>query len=240
MLLSEIFDQLIQGDLRDHFIANTEGDRLLPHHYPKLIPHVNLGILELYKRFDLHRQFLYIELNANIRTYYLQPKYARSSGSDVPIKYILDSACVPFTGNVLRINHVYKSCAEVTELRVNDRNADILEEYETCTPYYNSLHVHTPVTGQQLKVDYSSAPPSISSIDAEPSKIDVMLPYQFLEPLLLFIGAKYTSSLPASEGFKEGNNFMSLFEQSCRKLEELGLTIQDNTTDLRLCDNGWV
>lgn len=241
MLLSEILEQVIQGDLRNHFIANTDGDILLPHHYPKIIPHVNLAMLEMYKRFDLHRKFLYIQLNSNITTYYLEPRFARASGSAEPIKYILDTSGHPFLGNVLRINHVYLSCSTTAnELRMNDRNATLLEEAEGCTPYYNSIHVDAPDSSVQLKVDYSSAPANISTTNLEPSKVEVMLPYQFLEPLLLFIAGKYTASIPAIEGFKDSSYFMGMFEQSCNKLEALGLTMEDNTTNIRLLQNGWV
>ena len=77
MKLQTIFDQLIHGELSQLFIGGAEtSDVIVPDNYPKVISYINMGLLELYKRFPLRLKELVIQQNEGIGTYILDSNYA--------------------------------------------------------------------------------------------------------------------------------------------------------------------
>ena len=53
MLLGDIFEQLTQGELRHLALGGVDSGGILEHNYDKIIPHINLGVTELCKRFPI-------------------------------------------------------------------------------------------------------------------------------------------------------------------------------------------
>ena len=53
MLLSELFDQLTFGELSQIYVAGRDEIGIQAADYEKIIPHINLGLTELHKRFEI-------------------------------------------------------------------------------------------------------------------------------------------------------------------------------------------
>ena len=53
MLLSDIFEQLTMGEVSQLSLGGTNEGGVLPQDYPKIVPHINLALTEIYKRFNL-------------------------------------------------------------------------------------------------------------------------------------------------------------------------------------------
>ena len=130
MLLQDIFDQLTYGEMSQLSMAGPNTHGIQVQDYPKIIPHINLALTELHKRFNLKESEVVIQQFDEIQTYTLELKYAQTSIPDVvlpgyvspvPRHYLMDSVYQPFQNDVLRINAVFNELGE--ELFVNQEDA---------------------------------------------------------------------------------------------------------------------
>jgi hypothetical protein len=238
MKLSSIFEQLSYGELSQLAIGGAETSGIvLSSDYPKLITHINLGLLELYKRFDLSRKEVFVQQYDEINLYYLDSRFAvTNTESPEPIKYIQDSVYRPFTDNVLRIEKVINECG--SELYVNDDS----KYWTVYTPDYNSIQVPWPDANNAMCITYRASPDVIPVVDVVPSEQEVNIPLSHLEPLLLYVASRIFASKPAlnNESNSKGMEYMSKYELSCKRIEDLNLVQNNNTTNMKLQNAGWV
>lgn len=235
MYLSDVFDALTHGELAYLFQGGEDKQGIEPCDYAKVVSKINLGLSELYKRFPLKIGDVVVRMHDQIQTYYLDPKYARTNDeSDKKVKYIHDSKFQPFKGGVNKIEQVFDELGR--ELFLNDKD----EYWSVFTPSYNAIQVPWPEKENALLVHYrADHDPIVVTPDMEPSKVDVLIPYGYLEALLHYVGARTFTSLNADQE-QEGNNYMQKFEQSCAKITELNLMNDHNTRNSKLDKAGWV
>ena len=234
MFLSDIFEQLTQGELSQLYVGKVDEQGIQVCDYPKIVPHVNLAVTELHKRFLLKSGEVVVQQYDQIQRYYLKSKYAQTNlESDEPIKYIMDSPYQPFEDDVLRIEKVINELGE--ELFINDQT-----EYWTInTPSFNSIQVPYPEKENQMIITYRANAPKILIPNLVPEEQEVDIPSYLLEPLLFYVGSRAFGSMN-SDNNAEGNNYVAKFEKSCLKISELGLDNEDNTANVRLDSAGWV
>lgn len=242
MQLSDLFEQLIQGELSQLQLSGRDSVGILQSDYVKVIPHINLALTELYKRFNLRTAEVVIQQYDHIQTYYLDKLYAQTNvDSDKPTKYIMDSPYQPFTDNVLIIDKIYNELGE--ELYKNqDRSffpgSD--KYWSVNTPSYNSIQVPYPDNENQMIVTYrADHDPIIITEDTQLKDVHIPISPSYLEPLLLYIAARVYTNLSSNEG-NEGNIYTQKFEASVKKIEELNLNVTEDTHNTRLDENGWI
>jgi len=234
MLLSDLFEQLTNGELSQLEMGGVDGIGIEPCDYNRVIPHINLGMTELYKRFPIRRQEVIIQQYDQIQKYKLDSRYAQTNtDSEEPIKYVMDSKYEPFTDNVLKIERIFNEDGQ--ELYNCERD----EYWSVNLPAYNVIQVPYPEKENNLSITYRADHDKIKIPGLNPATTHIEVPPSLLEPLLLFIAARVYSNLSSLEG-NEGNNYMAKFEASCRKITELNLIPNDNTKNIKLDENGWV
>jgi len=244
MLLQEIFDQLTVGELSQLHIGGIDSVGIRECDYAKVVPNVNLGLLELYKRFDLKRDELTIQQYDGINDYVLTPKFAESNVDSVePIKYIKDLN-KPFMDNILIIESILGSDGK--EIALNDTTQD-KEEYDEIktsisyyTPVFNTLRIPNPVNDVITLVRYRARPDTISTIGLKPMDYEVELSYTLLEPLLYFIASRMLTSLNAEGSLATGTNYMQKYELACKRIEQFNLVNVSNTSNDKLEFRGFV
>lgn len=231
MLLSYIFNQLTQGEASQLSLAGTDVIGIQNSDYEKVVPHINLAVIELYKRFSLKTGEMIIQEYASISKYFLDDDYAVSNtGSTQPIKYIIDTAEDPFTNDVLRIQSIKDEEGEVVPM--NDYNDE--DSIITLTP--ESFKVPTPTDTRILTIEYRAAPDLIVDDDSlDPEEYDVKVPIYLLEALLQYVAMRLHM-----QDIEVSNNFLVKFEAACKKVTDLDLVMTDETTNLKLENNGWV
>lgn len=234
MKLSEIFEYLSQGELAQHYVAESSCGSIEPENYHKLIPNINMALLELYKRFPVLRKDLLIEVNPNRTNYPLREKYATNSTIPALNKYIMDSPLEPFKGDILLIEDVVDEGGVVLYL-----NEDTTM-YSIYTPTFDTVTIPAPEAGQYLAVGYRAAPEHIPSVGIDPTEYDVLLPPVMLEALLLYVYSKYHTGL--EEQIVEGTrvNFTREFEKSVSRVEFGTLVNKTNHRNTKFTQNGWV
>lgn len=237
MLLSDIFLQLTHGELAGLAIAGAEGSGILPQDRPAIIAHVNLGLTELHKRFDLRREEVMVQQYDHIQKYYLEKKNAVIAGADSSAspKYIIDSPEEPFDENVLRIEQVINENGE--ELYKNDENS----YWTIWCPQFNCVQVPLPSSENAMcikyRADHERIDPSPNTI---PEEIDVRFPDSHLQPLLYFIAARIYASKPTLDGATSSAEYTAKFEAACMKALELNLDQKDTPSNRKLYIRGFV
>lgn len=235
MFLAEILNQLEHGELSQVAMGGDELHSLAECNLPNVLPHINLALAELYKRFPLRIEDVAVQQYDQIQTYYLDLKYAvTNTDSKEPIKYIIDSKYQPFTGNVNKIEFIYDELGR--ELFINDGT----ERWSLFTPTYNSIQVPLPEKENQMIVHYRASHPLIKLENLDPETTEVHLPPGYLEALLFYVGSRVFTSLNTDGQISDGNNYMQKFEQSCAKITELNLMNNDFTSNTKLDRADWV
>jgi len=251
MLLSDIFQQLQQGELSNLSMGNRDERGIRPCDYNKILPHINLGLTELYKRFNLKNNEVVVQQYDHIQTYHLDSRYAQTSipnpitiplgGLEISKYYIMDSIYQPFTDDVLRIEAIHNELGE--ELYINQdrsyyKGSD--KYWSVNTPAYNTIQVPYPENENQMIVTYRACHvPIVMDESSNLSRIHVPISQSYLEPLLMYVASRVYTNLGTNEG-NEGNNYTAKYEASMQRITELNLKNNEDTFNIKLAENGWV
>ncbi len=246
MLLSDIFDQLTYGELSQLEYGGVDDEGITVNEHKRIIPHINLALTEIHKRFKLRTEEIILHCEDHIETYHLTYEYAATNdASTQPYKYIHDSIFEPFQNNVLKVERVFNEDGQ--ELHLNETDPYIIrtetlqqsrKAWTINTPTYNSIQIPYPMGTNALLIEYRADHPRIPVKGIDPTTIDVNVPSYLLEAFLQYIAARAYTSL-GGDSAQEGNNFMTKFEASVVKVEQLGLVNTDNATNQKLEVNGW-
>lgn len=249
MKLSTVFSQLSSGEFSQLALGQSLDDFGIPEdRYNAVADHVHLGLTELYKRFDLKKGSLVLQLQTDLTTYPLRGGYTVSGGSLVNPNYIIDDVVFPFMDDILKIESVYTSNG-VHELPLNNG----MNLYSCHTPVMDTLRVPLQIVNKMvdtpeayitdnLLVEYRAKHPILykpgSFID--PERVNIELPESHLNALLLFVASRVHNPIGMSNEFHVGNNYAAKYEQECQRLENEGLQIDFSDGNHRLNHKGWV
>lgn len=248
MKLQEVFDQLSVGELCQISIGGQEPGVLNGENYAKIIPHVNLGLAAIYKRFYLKEGRLKIGLQDGQVVYPISLSVAVSNTrSTAPVKWLLDSISAPFKEDILKIERVLGSLGN--EFPLND----IGNEYSLTTPNSQTLRVPEGLVtaGMEFPDDWKTSTLEViyranhNKIVVplgyfDPARVEIELPYTHLEPLLWFIASRVNNPIGMGQEFNAGNQYYQKYELACQQLEVSNFQIDLGSSNTRLRDNGWV
>lgn len=231
MLLKEILVKLCEGEFSDLALGYQVDDKPLGENYAKIVRYVDMGVLELHKRFPLRLKELNIQQDELLQNYQLDSNYAVSNTSSVePFKYILDSEEDPFVdSDFLCIDGVLDSLG--CPLPLNDT----MDAYSVYTAGYNTIIVPYLLDMGTFTVKYRASHGNLDS-ELDPSLVKVKFPYSHLEALLYYVAYRAMATTSADLS----NAYMMKFEQSCNKLKELRMENKDGTTPQHFFLGGWV
>jgi hypothetical protein len=236
MIVSDLLELLSQGEMRQMAMAGAEYSGILDADLHKVIPHINLGLTELHKRFLLKTDQVTIQQYSHIERYYLHPNFAQSNTVSIEnYKYIKDSIFQPFNDSsvVLGIEQVFKE--DGSEYIMNDDT----NPYSIFTPAYNCVQIPYSDDDNSMTVVYRANHKKLVSTGVLVREQEIDISPTYLEALLLYVGGRFLTSIGHNDASAEGNNLIMRFEMSCSKIQELGLTITENTSNQKLDMNGW-
>jgi len=219
MKLSEIFEHLTVGELSQVFLGGAYGEGITAENRHNIISHINLGLTDLHRRFDLKEGRTDVYLVPGLNDYTVEVEDL------LKIERVLDA-----DEEDLPLNQEGKPESVLTTstraLRIPSRTLDSLFARET----------------RRLTVIYRADHPTISKRDAqkEPEKVEVELPQTHLWPLLLFVASRALNPVGMQSDFHQGNNYAAKYEQACRELEAGGYQRRQEAEKTRFEANGWV
>ena len=247
MLLSDLFEQLTYGELSQLEYSGVDDEGFTVNDYKRVIPHINLGLTELHKRFLLREEEVTIRCYDHIETYILDSKYAASNTeSTESYKYIHDTSFEPFRDNVLKIEKVFNEDGQ--EFHLNETDPYIIQTetlqqsrkaWSVHTPDYRTIQMPYPMVTNQILVEYRANHEKIVLKGLNPETTEIKIPSYLLQSLLLFIAARAYSSL-GGESAQEGMLYMQKFEASILQIKTEGLVNTENNTNQKLEVAGWV
>lgn len=205
MLASKVIDLAKNTELRQLGVKdNVEA----------VLGFVNLGMLELYKRFPLKTDEAIVTLRDGKTTYLLD-------GTDVDVS-------ISSVENFLLVSECYDEQGEL--VLINDES----DPLGIMTPSYNTIEVPNVAEGEKLSLIYRCAPNFATAVTN-----NLILPPQLLEALLHYIGYRGNATI-SSDTKAENNAHYIRFEQSCNRVIEQGLILPDDLEALNFELRGFV
>lgn len=204
MVIQDVIDLAASGELRSLALKDDNA---------AVLGYINLGMVELYKRFPL------------MTDEYL---FDRIIGTDI---YTLPADVmwvVSAYGTIIKDNRL-----ELSELGINEEE----NPYSINTISWNQIQVNHGIAAGSASIIYSAAPP-LYSVANLTDAID--LPIQFIEPLLHYVGYRAHGSLDGNIQAENSTHYQR-FELSCSRIKTQGMyTSDDMNMDKRIINRGFV
>lgn len=204
MTVQDVIDLATNGELKNIAVKNNTD---------AVLGFINLGMIELYKRFPLKVEEYIIELEDGVEIYEMPSDFMWivAAYDEVPEGSDDIVAIIP-------VNE------EDNPLSIN-------------TISWNQVQVPVTVTGAYISVIYVAAPETITEDDLEDT---ISLPPQMIEALLNYIGYRGHGSVNG-EINAENNTHLMRFEASCERINKLGMFSSDDLDmSARFGSRGWV
>lgn len=185
---------------------------------------INLGLVELYKRFPLKNDEAIVTLRDGKTIYKLDGTDPDVSMGE-PFMYLL-GAYEDGTDNDFS--------ASALSLPINEED----NIYSVNSISYNSIQIPLVTTGAYISLIYVAKPTKVTALTLN-EELD--LPDQMIEALLHYIGYRAHGAMDANIQTESNTHYMR-FEASCNKLKELGVGIapDDVSMNNRISMKGFV
>lgn len=233
------FSQLNFGEGPGKF----EGDQALK----KVLSSVNLGLTDLFGRFDLKLGKVTIALQPNQTSYLLTSRHSQyGRRAELPY-YIQDTATEPFKDDVILIKRVTTDAGE--ELLLNT----LEERYSLMTSAMDRLEVPLDIVNQTLTLPDCLKTSNLAvtyranhvEFDVDSAcflkeRIEVPLPVTHITALLYFVASRANNPVGLGQEFNAGNTYASKYELECARLKNDGMEIQDRGSVDKFHDRGFV
>lgn len=204
MTVRQVIDLAKVSELSGLGIANNDE---------AVLGFINLGVLELYKRFTLRNEEYIIELVDGVDIYTMPANYmwAIAAYGEVDIR----------------------STETVNQLPINEEDNPL----SVNSVGWNKLQVPVAVSGAYISIIYVASP-EVYTTDNLDEVLD--LPPQMMEALLSYIGYKGNSTIDS--GIQtEDNVWYIRFDSSCNKIREYAMVTSDDMyMNKRLSTRGFV
>ena len=238
MKLSEVFSQLTYGELSQLNLGGAEAGAIDVSNYSQVVAHVNMGLLALYKRFNLKEGRLNFALKAGVTYYPLN--------TEEDVRFVLNKGEEEFADDILKVERVLTATGY--ELGLND----LEDPYACMTPSNSMLRVPAVIAAQSMDLPEQFKTPTLTVVyrarhpmlvataSFNPAKVVVEMPYTHLEPLLLYVASRVHNPIGMTNEFHAGNSYAAKYEQACQQLEVQNLRVDQVSQSNRLQRNGWV
>jgi len=196
MTVAEVIDFAVKGELKKIAVKDdTES----------IVSFINLGMIELYKRFPMDTDEIIITLGEETD---------ENSGYTM-----IDSTMYKMPSDFMYVIGAY----EENGIEININKED--DPYSIMMVGWNKVQVPVATTGANISIVYVKNPTLIGSDETSLAK-DIELPATLIEALLHYIGYRGHGSIDGNIQ-AENNTHYQRFEASVKRAEMLGIVSQD-------------
>jgi len=192
MLVSDVITDAKYGELRQLAVKDDNT---------AILSYINMGMLELYKRFSLRTEEAIVTLSAIDTLYSLDPT--------LPNVDMVDDC------DLIYIVGIYDEDGNPVEMNNEDEPLSVL------TPNYDTIQVPSPADNTYLSVIYVATPTRLTSTTSK-----IKLPSSLYEALLHYIGYRGHGSIDGNINTENNTHYMR-FEKSCETAKAYGLVTAD-------------
>jgi len=235
MKLQDIYDQLAYGELRMLNLGSgnldSEEDGFPKESFKKILPTIQLGLTELYKKFLLREGHMTVPLVEGQVTYVLTAK------KDAPND---------FRDDLFKIERIkgiwYGEEYEIPLNRISNKAAIRTTSHNTMLVPNNEDYAPWLKETTQLNIAYRANHPqiNINLANSAPLATEIDLPMTHLQALLYFIASRLHNPIGMQDQYHEGNNFAAKYENELVQLQMLNYEIDDDADEDRVRQQGWV
>lgn len=238
LTLADLVTKLLAGPVADSPLAGLTpwtGGALPAAMWP-LGAKIDAVLLRLFTRYPVLVKELELVTFGGRFVYPLEAKYALTSGSAEPQKFLLDSVAEPFLGDVLAIERMFDG--DHSPLALNDRN-DSTSWFTGPTP--TTLSMDYPVDATHYYVEYRARHPKLDLSAADPASVWIQIPDVMENALLAGTVYEVFCNQSGENAAAKAAELQGKFENECLLLDDRNSLNQYSTdTNLKLELGGWV
>jgi hypothetical protein len=241
VILKDLFKLLATGEFSNINLSRDNTGSIKESEYEKVIGHINLGILEIYKRFKFLKEELTLHVNPSVEKYYLRSERITSLHNIDTTSYI--ERPVGADGddqiNIIEVTGVYASDGE--EYVINNRL--IIPAILQLSP--DTIKITGLTTAEIMSVVYQAYPSKITTEGDyfDPEDYAVHIPEVIIEPLLYYVASRVYKPMGSNDSTANADKsvgYEQKYELACQKLDLYGLDPQYNDEDPDTFENeGW-
>lgn len=198
MTIQDVIDLAVKGELKKLAVKDDVDS---------IVSFINLGLIELYKRFPLDTEEVVIALGqATVPTDAYQ---------------MVSNTIYEMPSDLMYIIGAYEE--DGSEININKED----DPFSIMTISWNKIQVPVATVGANIGVVYVKTPTFLSSADVAE---ELPLPVQLVEALLHYIGYRGHGSIDGNIQ-AENNTHYQRFEASINRAKMLGVVTQDGPLD---------
>jgi hypothetical protein len=242
IILQDLFNTLATGVYANTALKGTDN-ALKAEHYGKVVNIINLGIIELYKRFKFLENELTLHITPLTTNYYLRPSRVADL-EDITESLYIETPPVGSEGflNIIKLTAIYDSNGN--EIKCNNKSS-YTSDYPTIIELATDiLQITNFTTAQTLNIMYQAYPDKLTAASyADPTTYEFNIPEIVIDPLISYIAAKTFKPMGSNDSTANADKSASYeqqYELACQKLAMYGLSVQDRIDRETFDSNGWV
>lgn len=237
--LQEIFDTLATGEFSHIKLGNSALGSIDAENYPKIVNALNLGLLDLHKRFPLRSGEMIVHQYPGVTKYELREEHAATADMMDEYFYIELGEDESWSDDFIAVENLWE--ADGTEVPLNDSRYPDTGGF---TPSFDILKMTPRSPAIPVHVTYRAKYPKITITESfDPENIFLHIPDYIEEPLLFFIASRIFRGISskASEGeTTSAHTYATLYRTACLEITNQGLVTGDENAGDQFKNNGWV
>jgi hypothetical protein len=241
ILLQDLFNVLTTGVYANTTFSGTNN--VLPEiHYEKVCNLINLGVLEIHKRFKFLENELVLRLDPTVANYFLRTDRVAPVTTDATT-YIEKQTGVDGFMNIVKVLGVYDTDGAELYLGIPRRSSEVSLVPHIVPIATDILQITNISAAQNINVVYQSYPNKIVAADVDPEAYYLNIPDIIIDPLVSYIAAKTFKPMGSNDSTANADKSASYeqqYELACQKLALYGLTVDDTYVRDTFESNGWV
>jgi len=237
ILLKDVFTLLATGEFSNIALKKDRVGALDESEYNKVIGHLNLALVELYKRFKFKEGEVTLHTFTDVPIYYIRPDRM------VPLNYISETRYIEQPPdndgnlNIIEIKAIHDELGN--EVTMNNRYL---------TPYvkqqaFDVLKFFGLTSDQIFYITYQAHPsPIILDDDFDLNVYAIDASNIILEAVLYYIAARVYQPMGANNSTANADKssiYQNQYELACQKIEQFGLDIQTDDEPDTYEKDGW-
>jgi len=236
--IQELFDDLAYGEFSNMAIGNSLANGVTPDKYPKVLSHINLGLLDLYTRFDLKKKEIHIHQQIGRSLYYLRAEHVGDPAAGDAEIYIDGTGDNPPASDIIKFLKAWDGDGvEVPIDSADDPTGVFMVEPDV-------VKMEVGDTPKIISMQYqASYPRIIIETGFNPKEYKLYFPSFLKVALLAYIASRLFvgKEAQAIEGeARVSNTFQYRYEAECAKIARLGLSLSVLEEHNKFDNNGWV
>ena len=238
ILLKDLFTLLATGEFSNIALQRDRTGNINEAEYEKILGHINLGLVEIYKRFRFLEEELTLHADPSVTTYYLQPARLAALANISTNLYIEQPPDHDGQINIIEIKAVFDE--NEVPLRLNNRLT--IPAIRQIAP--DVLKITGLTAAQKLTVLFQAHPSKIIlDDDLDPETYAVPISETIVEALLYYVASRVYKPMGANNSTVNADKSISYqqqYELACQKLQLFGLDIEAEDGSDTFTANGWV